>query len=323
MDRPFDRGVWSGRSDPEEGAGGTRWHEVVAPYSPHAPAGVVLIGFACDEGVNRNKGRIGAQKGPHALRKALAGKAWHGSVPLYDLGDVACLDGDLAAAQRRLADGITQCLHEGHRVIVIGGGHEVAYGSYLGQAQFLAQRDPYATPKIGIVNFDAHFDLRNNATVNSSGTPFLQIAQDCEQRGWPFHYGVFGICQDANTRSLFARAQALGVTHVLDEEITPWQLPQVQQTLSDFLRGLDALYLTFCLDVLPAAQAPGVSAPAARGVSLPLMETLLLQGLREAPCPVLVADIAELNPTFDLDQRTAKVAARLVHLLTRAFGDLS
>lgn len=320
MDRPFDRSVWSGRSDPEEGEGGTRWHEVVAPYSPHAQPGIVLIGFACDEGVRRNKGRVGAQGGPHAIRKALASKAWHGDVPVYDRGDVTCSNGDLAAAQRRLADGITSSLHEGHRVIVLGGGHEVAYGSYLGQAQHLSQRDPEGTPRLGVLNFDAHFDLRNNAVTNSSGTPFLQIAQDCERRGWPFHYGVLGICQDANTRSLFDRAQILGVTHVLDEDLTPWGLPGVQQMLGDFLRGIDALYVTFCLDVLPAAQAPGVSAPAARGVSLEIMETLLLQSITQAPCPVLVADIAELNPNHDLDQRTARVAARLVHLLTRALS---
>ncbi len=280
----------------------------------------MLLGFACDEGVRRNKGRVGARGGPHAIRRALASKAWHGAVSVYDCGDVTCLDGDLAGAQCRLADAIDSCLQQGHRVVVLGGGHEVAYGSYLGQAQYLSKCQPNRIPRLGILNFDAHFDLRNNAAVNSSGTPFLQIAQDCERRGWPFHYGVFGICQDANTRSLFDRARALGVTHVLDQELTPWRLPEARQTLHAFLGEVDSLYITLCLDVLPAGQAPGVSAPAARGVSLEIIESLLLHTITEASCPVLVADIAELNPDHDQDQRTAKVAARLVHLLTHALS---
>ena len=68
------------------------------------------------------------------------------------------------------------------------------------------------------------------------------------------------------------------------------------------------------IDVLPACEAPGVSAPAARGVPLALLEPLL-EGLKRSGKLRLV-DFAELNPNHDIDNRTAKAAARLIHLLS-------
>ena len=81
--------------------------------------------------------------------------------------------------------------------------------------------------------------------------------------------------------------------------------------LQNFLAGVDCAYLSICLDVLPASVAPGVSAPAACGVALDVIETLIREVKQSGK--LAVADVAELNPDFDQDNRTARVAARLVH----------
>ena len=82
-----------------------------------------------------------------------------------------------------------------------------------------------ATPrKLLIINFDAHFDLRQKRPANS-GTPFDQIANDCAERGVPFNYVCFGISDLGNTASLFAHAQRLGVRYVLDVDMQEPQLP--------------------------------------------------------------------------------------------------
>jgi len=178
----------------------------------------------------------------------------------------------------------------------------MAWGSFSGLATHLANGGPET---IGIVNFDAHFDLRRDARA-SSGTPFLQIAHDCDARGWPFRYACFGVSRYANTAALFARARELGVLFELDEAVSA---VNGASALAEFLAGVDHAYLTVCLDVLPAAVAPGVSAPAARGLGLDVLEPLI-----DAVCAsgkVRLADIAEMNPRFDIDGRTAAVAARL------------
>ena len=65
---------WTGRIDPEADA--LRWHQCIQPLAADSTPGIALLGFACDEGVRRNQGRVGAAEGPVALRRALANVAW-------------------------------------------------------------------------------------------------------------------------------------------------------------------------------------------------------------------------------------------------------
>ena len=302
--------AWTGRIDPEPGT--QRWHQVIRPLDASDRPGVALLGFACDEGVRRNHGRPGAAAAPAAIRKALANLAWHREGPACDAGDVCCEDGDLDAAQARLADNVAALLAAGHFPVVLGGGHEVAWGSWQGLAAHLATRED--APPIGIVNFDAHFDLRDPAHVHSSGTPFAQIAEACATRGWPFRYACLGVSRASNTRALFARAAELDVLVREDREITPLSLDRIGRELDAFMGDCDHVYLTIDLDVLPACEAPGVSAPAARGVPLALLEPLV-ERVRDSG-KLRLADLAELNPDKDIDLRTARIAARLIHTLT-------
>ncbi|HVL74848.1 MAG TPA: formimidoylglutamase [Noviherbaspirillum sp.] len=318
MIRQPDMRAWQGRVDAEEGPLGQRWHQIVRPFEAADAAGsVALIGFACDAGVARNHGRTGARGGPAALRATLSNLPARDCNALRDAGDVICTPDDggdgLEAAQAELALRIAGLLDAGALPLGMGGGHEIAWASFSGLATHLAATE--ATPRIGILNLDAHFDLRM-ASAPSSGTPFRQIAEDCAARGWPFHYCCLGVSDYANTQALFARARQLGVTWLRDEDMDITRRDQVLRTLDTFLVGVDHLYLTVCLDVLPAAVAPGVSAPAARGVPLEVIEPVIDRAV--ASGKLRVADIAELNPDRDIDQRTARVAARLIARIARA-----
>ncbi|MCH8550756.1 MAG: formimidoylglutamase [Natronospirillum sp.] len=315
IDQTPDMTVWTGRMDQQPDS--ERWHQQVKPWQHNASPGFALLGFASDEGVRRNQGRIGAAAGPAAIRRALASLAVHDSRPLYDAGDVVCANGDLPGAHERLASSVAQLLDSGQKPMVMGGGHEIAFGTWSGLARHLGSNTD-RTPRIGIINFDAHFDLRPLSEAPSSGTPFSQIAEQCRQRGWPFHYACLGVSRAANTRALFNRADELGVVYREDQTMTQSTLPELHSLLDDFMADCDALYLTLCLDVFPAAQVPGVSAPAARGVALDLIEPLLRQIARSG-C-LAAADIAELNPDYDIDQRSARVAARCLHTLKQEWA---
>jgi formiminoglutamase len=316
---------WRGRTDAIDGEAGRRWHQVVRPAATAGEPGVALLGFACDAGVKRNHGRCGAAAGPRAVRKYLANLAWHGGdgERLYDAGDVACRDDGLEAAQAAYAGQAAALLRAGHRVIGLGGGHEIAWASY--QAIAAALRDDPRLARIGIVNFDAHFDLRQpeRAGHGSSGTPFLQIAESRAAAGLDFRYLCLGVSETANTPALYARAAGLGVRFVPDVEIGD---AAVDGLLRDFVRECDAIYCTFCLDVLPPAVAPGVSAPS--GLGIPLHRALALLRLLRRECRdapggdrLVLADIAELAPCFDApDARTARTAARIAYELA-AVGD--
>jgi formiminoglutamase len=299
----IDMSVWQGRIDAAEGSLAQRWHQAMHPLARDTSAGtVVLIGFACDAGVARNQGRTGAAGGPAAIRHMLRNMPVHECDRLADAGDIACAGDELEAAQIELSKCVAGQLAAGRFPIVLGGGHEMAFGSFVGLATHLATKQNAA--RIGVVNFDAHFDLRH-AERGNSGTPFLQIAHDCEARGWPFRYGCFGVSRYSNTRALFERAHKLGVVFVLDE-----QMQSAHHSLAAFVAEVDHVYLTFCLDVLPAAIAPGVSAPAVRGIALDVVESLIDFVIDSRK--LRLVDIAEMNPRFDIDRQTAAVAARIV-----------
>jgi len=309
----LDHTLWQGRIDPESGS--ERWHQKIKPLAPGAETGIVLLGFACDEGVNRNCGRGGAKSAPDAIRKALANLAWHGARPVYDGGNVACDDGRLEQAQHQLEKRVCAVLGEGHLPIVLGGGHEVAFATWSGLVRFLDAnaRFKIRKPNIGIINFDAHFDLRGPEFIRSSGTPFAQMAAESCARGFEFHYVVFGINRASNTRALFERAHKLNAWAVEDRDINLNTLSAISEQLQVWIEDKQYLYLSFDIDVLPAAQAPGCSAPAMVGVEFSLLLPLLEQ--IKASGKLAIADIAEVNPAFDIDQRTARMAAGIVHLL--------
>lgn len=307
---PHTLPLWSGRIDSAEGESARRWHQVVTPLTSGQKPGIALLGFACDEGVRRNQGRTGAAAGPAVLRKALANLAWHAALPVYEAGDIACADGDLASAQQKLGQAVHQHLAAGHLSLVLGGGHETAFGHWLGIA------DAFPAERIGIVNLDAHFDLRESLEA-TSGTPFAQIAAACALRGQDFNYLCMGVAETANTKALFNTAQRLGASWRADHAMTPWQLADTEAQLLAFVANSDLIYLTIDADVLPAAQMPAVSAPAGFGVDISIIEHLCR--LLAASGKLVAADLAEFNPLFDIDSHGAKAAARLISTLATAF----
>src|SRR5262249_20635154 len=136
----------------------------------------VIVGFPQDEGVRRNFGRLGAAQGPRAIRSAL----WRlvttdcttGSVldlardPPLDIGDIR-IGGSLEHSQESLGIVVSEILQAGAVPVVLGGGHETAYGHYLGYV--------YANKKVGIINLDAHLDVRPLIDGQGhSGSPFRQ-----------------------------------------------------------------------------------------------------------------------------------------------------
>lgn len=304
--------LWRGREDPEENGDTRRWHQVMQPYSEKSVPGHALLGLSCDAGVARNQGRAGARQGPGALRGQLANLAYHLDAPLFDAGDIVCEGDALEDAQALFAQRVASLLGQGHRVIGLGGGHEIAFASFSG---LLRQRlQSSALPRLGILNLDAHLDLRQAARP-SSGTPFRQCAERCAEHQVGFHYTCLGVSRSGNTRALFDRAHQLGVDWVMDEDCLDECTGAVQEAVDRLLAKVDAVYLTVCLDALPAYVAPGVSAPSAQGISLRLVEDVIDYVRARVELPV--CDVAELNPELDIDQRTARVGARIVERLSR------
>lgn len=310
---------WGGRSD---GGAASRFHEIIKPISLLEPmpkshkSTYALLGFACDEGVKRNQGRAGAVSGPSVFRTVAGGMPRHGAYEIVDAGDILCVDGELEEAQANLAGAVFQLLNHRYVPILIGGGHEIAFGQWIGISEFLLVNE--VVPRLGIINFDAHLDLREPLDgKGNSGTSFFQIKQLGGQKGMPFSYLPIGIQRSANTDILFRTAENWGVNPILAEEMDK---DQSMTEITNFLRGVDWVYLTICLDVFSSAVAPGVSAPSPLGISpqagfLHILRSILSSG------KVISCDIAELNPNHDVSNSTAKLAASICWEIMEYFSD--
>ncbi|MEJ1223203.1 formimidoylglutamase [Sediminicola sp. 1XM1-17] len=274
---------------------------------------IVFLGYACDEGVKRNQGRTGAHAGPNAIRIQLGKQPEHLSETLniFDAGNIECSDGDLKKSQDILAKTVQKLLARNSFPILLGGGHDIAYAHYKGIQEHLNAKGEKKT--IGIINFDAHFDLRSDENGANSGTPFYQIAKECSADHTVFKYLCLGIRKDANSKILFETAEEHEVTIVENEHFSMHYLAHNLKHLQHFIKAVDVLYTTIDLDGFSSAYAPGVSAPSPMGFAPDIVLEVLKIIIDSNK--LISLDIAELNPSFDVDNQTAKLAAGLIHFI--------
>jgi formiminoglutamase len=313
---PPDMAVWAGRVDAQQPRAALRWHQVVEPLDlkgrqgadPELRRGFCFIGYRSDLGVARNLGRPGAASGPASIRKQMANLpvGFSADLQLLDAGDIICGDGPVEQAQEALAAAVARVMDQGLFPIILGGGHDLTYGHYLGARRSLGKER-----RLGVVSFDAHFDLRPLDGGATSGTSFRQIAREREEAGGTFDYLCIGIQPAANTVALFRRARELGVEHVQADEIGRDRLDEVRGLLGGFARRVDSVMVTVDADVVSSAFAPGVSAPQPLGLD-PETVVTLLKGLL-ATGGVVSLDIAEVSPPLDTDHKTARIAALVAH----------
>ena len=298
--------IWQGRFDGED----PLYHRIFQrvslenDYDSISPNDFVLHGFAVDEGVRRNKGIVGAKDAPDLIRKNTSNfPVVSPEFSLKDFGNITCENGNLEGAQNELAEKVAEVLKRNGKSVVLGGGHEVTYAHYSGI------RKTFPGKKIGIINIDAHFDNREpEAGIGpSSGTGFWQIAQEGEINS--LHVGIQ---RNSNTLKLFDTAHQYGMKYLLADELFFENLPSIYATIDETIRQCDILYLTICMDVFNASIAPGVSAAAYNGIFADAAFMHYFRHILRSE-KLRAFDIAEENPSLDLENRTAKLAASLLN----------
>ncbi|MBD3904581.1 formimidoylglutamase [Chryseobacterium sp. Ch-15] len=298
--------IWQGRLDGEELLHHRIFQRVKAEsnYDAISTNNFVLHGFAVDEGVRRNKGRQGAKDAPDVIRKNMSNfPVIRPDFSLLDFGNITCEDGNLENTQSELAKNVSKVLLKGGKSLVLGGGHEVTFGHYRGV------KTAFQEQKIGIINFDAHFDNRQpeNGVGASSGTGFWQIAQEGDINS--LH---IGIQRNSNTLKLFDTAHQYGMKYILADELFFENLPSVYERVNELAESVDYLYMTICMDVFNASIAPGVSASAYNGIFADASFMHLYRHILRNE-KLIALDIAEVNPSLDIQDHTARLAASLAN----------
>ncbi|RGY65079.1 formimidoylglutamase [Fusobacterium ulcerans] len=287
--------LWHGRFDSNEDIDLRIW-QIVKPFDDVSKEyGICFVGYDTDDGIKRNQGRIGAEKGSNAIRKAIQSFPIVENLKIYDYQNLK--NKVLEEAQKEYSLKISNVIKKGIFPIGLGGGHDIAFASYSGI------RKAYPDKKIGIVNFDTHLDMRPYDNGATSGTSFKQILDGDKN----VKYSIVGFKKQGNTKRLIDTAKNYNVL-ILDEEDDE---KFINDELKKYLADADILYVTFCMDVFNASDAPGVSAPTIMGLDPKKGKRILREIMNTGK--VVCIDFAEVSPEYDIDSRTAKLAGSLIY----------
>jgi arginase len=202
--------------------------------------------------------------------------------------------------------------------ITIGGDHSLAIGSIAGASNYYRQQQQ----TFGLVWFDAHGDINTPETSGSGnvhGMPFaISLGQGDDRLT-----GIGGYAPKVEAR----RSVLIGIRDldeperkmINDSGITAFTMRDIDHLglgrVTDLALGavgsdVSGIHLSFDLDVMDPDIAPGVSTPARGGLNYREVK-LALTLLAESQL-IRSIDICELNPAFDIQNRSAELAVELV-----------
>lgn len=264
----------------------------------------VIIGFPSDKGVEINGGRTGAAGAPDAIKKELykmtpSAESFDPFCNLIkgtkDIGDIK-VSGELESDQQNLGKVIAGYLENGIIPIILGGGHETAFGHFSGYAE--------AGIRTSIFNVDAHTDVRPlKDDKPHSGSPFRQALEhesECADT-----YLVAGLQPHSTARAHLDFISDHGGHYLFRDETNITRISGLFHNHES-----ENLMVTFDMDAVDQSQAPGVSAPCANGLPSDLWLTSAYLAGRNKQ--VTSFDLSEVNPKYDRDGQTAKLAALTV-----------
>jgi len=287
-----------------------------APHVPRptmAAADVAVVGIGWDEGTTN---RSGARMGPRALREAStlwafqnglepfwdgeAGVELLGGVRWADCGDVAL--GPMWSPERyhnAVVDKMRPLIESGVFPVTLGGDHSVTYPVLKALSQARGGK-PFQ-----LVQFDTHMDYwdQEGGQRYSHASPIIRS----DESGWLAGLTQYGIRSLHTSGDNIALARSRGAHIFWCEQAKD---TRVEELVEHLPVGADT-YITFDIDALDPAIAPGTGTPEPGGFSYYEAKAILLAVC--ARCNVIGMDLVEVAPQYDgPGQLTALHGARLI-----------
>lgn len=272
-------------------------------------AKIGIVGVPFDFGVKVSEGRVGASEAPTAVRAALSklGTTYFiehnidiSGVVVLDFGDVDIVYDNPLETYDRISQVINYLLDNSITPITIGGSHDISFATIKGFASH------FSGNSIGGINVDAHLDVREITDgIISSGSPFRAALQSIKEFK-PEYFTTIGVTTNVNAKSHFQ--------YLWDQDSKIVTLNQFRKfSVTEILNlalSTDSSFLSIDIDVVSQAFAPGCSAPAIVGMSPEeILEIAFIAGRSNK---VKMLDIVEVNPLYDQDNCTARLAGLIM-----------
>lgn len=299
--------IYEPQHDPDD----LRVKNIILPEPADRPVEIGIIGVPFDKGVSLGGGRKGAGLAPARIREALKkyGTTFNieqnvdiSDLVVVDFGDVAVSE-DIEETHRRTATAVNGLLVQGILPVVIGGGHDISIGTVGALSRF-------HSTEIGGINIDAHFDVREIIDNRiTSGTPFRKLLETGLLKGKDFV--EMGAHDNLNSRVHNDYLMTKNVSVItLSEAAAAGTSAIMEKALRIAGSSTRAVFVSIDIDSVAQCFAPGSSAPDSRGFSPEQIRGFAdLAGASKA---VKLLDIVEINPIFDVDDRTARLGASII-----------
>ncbi|WP_149980706.1 agmatinase [Pseudoalteromonas rhizosphaerae] len=270
-------------------------------------ADVVVLGLPFDMATS---GRPGARLGPDAIRRASVHLAWEETkypwtfklferLKLADAGDFTYPVGDAEYFTAKLEQAAAGILSQGKAILGLGGDHFVTLPLLRAHAKRFG--------KMALVHFDAHTDTYSNGSRYDHGTMFyhapIEGLIDVD------HSIQIGIRTDFDqSKHEFAVIDGMAANDLSAQTIAE----QIKARVGDL-----PVYITFDIDCLDPAFAPGTGTPVCGGLTSDKVLKILraLKGIN-----MIGMDVVEVSPSYDQSELTAiaaaTIASELLHLWT-------
>ncbi|OPY57026.1 MAG: Agmatinase [Pelotomaculum sp. PtaU1.Bin035] len=265
-------------------------------------AGLILLGAPMDLTVSF---RPGTRRGPQQIRQLSYGLEEYSiyldrdlnDYSFYDAGDISLPLGAVQESLRRIGRATSKILSDGKFPLVLGGEHLIS----------LAVISEFAKvyPDMAVVVFDAHADIRDEY-LGEGYSHATVMRRVLEVIGGNNLY-QFGIRSGTREEFDFARKN----TNMYIDEITA----PLQELIPQF--GDRPIYVSLDIDVVDPAYAPGTGAAEPGGCTVgEILKAIHILGKAN----VVGFDLVEVSPLYDLSERTALVAAKLVREAILSFA---
>ncbi|WP_415231391.1 agmatinase [Psychromonas sp.] len=278
------------------------------PVDPlSAQADIAVLGLPFDLATT---GRSGARMGPTAIRQASINLAWEGKrfpwkfnllkeTKIIDAGDLVYSTGDANEFTQKVEAAATQLLSSGKTVLSLGGDHFVTLPLLRAHHQKFG--------KMALIHFDAHTDTYNNGSAYDHGTMFYHAPNE----------GLIDPQKSVQIGIRTAYHQSGHGFNVIDApQANDMSVAQITSLIKEKVQNMP-VYLTFDIDCLDPAFAPGTGTPVCGGLSTDKI-LKILRALTDIN--IIGMDVVEVAPAYDNSEITALAAAtiavELLHLWT-------
>jgi len=269
---------------------------------------VAIVGVPFDTGTSY---RPGARFGPEGIRAAsMMLRPYHVELgvdvfehqSVVDRGDLAVTPGNAERTTAQIDEGLAPLVEAGVLPIVLGGDHSIVLGELRAHAR---KHGP-----LGLILIDAHSDTWDQYYGERyfHGTPFRRAVE--EGLVDPSRSLMAGLRGSLYNAGETRQPQELGFTALTTNELRDLT-PAAYGALARELLGDGPAYLSFDIDVIDPAYAPGTGAPEIAGLSPQEAQQYLhaLSGI-----PFVGYDLVEVAPVYDGPaQITQILAANLAH----------